>query len=67
MDQKPVVIRTEIVYLMSHIAIADKQMLLQLMSAAAVPLNTTLSCLYEGLLDQWWLQVSCAVDSPCRV
>jgi hypothetical protein len=56
-EQAAVVLLTEIIYLLARIAMADRQMFLQLISATASSQNKPESPLYEGLLDQWWCKV----------
>ncbi|KXN86407.1 Importin-11 [Leucoagaricus sp. SymC.cos] len=53
-DETNTVLMTEYIYLFSRIALADPQVFLQLISAAAVQLNKKESYLLEGLLDHWW-------------
>lgn len=45
---------TEFIYIFARIALADPQVFLQLVSAAAIQLNQKESYLMESLLDQWW-------------
>lgn len=52
--QTSTLILTEYIYLFARIALADSQVFLQLVSAAALQLNQKESYLMEGLLDQWW-------------
>ncbi|EGN93009.1 hypothetical protein SERLA73DRAFT_116383 [Serpula lacrymans var. lacrymans S7.3] len=47
-------IRTECIHLIARIALTDRQIFLQLASAAAESQKTTASKVYEGILDEWW-------------
>ncbi|KZT19271.1 ARM repeat-containing protein [Neolentinus lepideus HHB14362 ss-1] len=53
-DNLSVSILTEHIYVLARIVVADRDMFMRLMSAAAAPMNTTESALWEALLDQWW-------------
>ncbi|KAJ3548466.1 hypothetical protein NMY22_g1252 [Coprinellus aureogranulatus] len=44
----------EIIFLFARIIMADRQMFVQLLSAAAQATNQKEDYLWEGLLDQWW-------------
>ena len=48
---------TEYVYVMARIALMDKQMFHQLVSAAAGPLGLTETQVWDHILDQWWRRV----------
>ncbi|KAI0796611.1 ARM repeat-containing protein [Abortiporus biennis] len=55
LDQKlSTQILLEFIFIMARIALVDKQMFMQLMSAAAPVLNETEAEVYEGVLNQWW-------------
>lgn len=45
---------TEHIYLFSRMVMADRQLFLQLMSAASATTSQKEAYLYNGLLDQWW-------------
>ncbi|KAI0693596.1 ARM repeat-containing protein [Cytidiella melzeri] len=45
---------TEYVYMLARIALADKDMFLQLVSAMASTTQTKEAELWEAILDQWW-------------
>ncbi|KAI0938258.1 hypothetical protein AcV5_001092 [Taiwanofungus camphoratus] len=53
-DKSSTSVLTEYIYLLARMALADKYMFLQLISATAASQNTTESVLYMGVLDQWW-------------
>jgi hypothetical protein len=55
--QSNTMLMTEYIYLFSRIVMADPQVFLQLISAAAARLNRKVDYLMEGLLDQWWGKV----------
>ncbi|KAH7931251.1 ARM repeat-containing protein [Leucogyrophana mollusca] len=55
-DESHTLTLTECVYLMSRIVLADCQMFLQLVSAAAQAKNVPEASLFEIILDQWWRQ-----------
>jgi hypothetical protein len=46
---------------MARIALMDKRMFLQLMSATAGALNKPETELWEGVLDEWWRRVCYSV------
>lgn len=59
-------ILTEFVYVLARIAIGDKQMFLQLVSATANALQAKESELWEAILDQWWTRVRTLI-CPCTI
>ena len=48
---------TEYVYVLARIAIADRQLFLQLVSATATALNMSEEKVWEPILNQWWTRV----------
>jgi len=60
LDEKvEVLLLTEYVLLFARIAIIDKQLFLQLISATASVMNITETELYDGILTQWWTRFDC--------
>ncbi|CAL1700530.1 unnamed protein product [Somion occarium] len=53
-DQAPAVVLTEFVYFLARLAIADKQIFLQLVSATAAAMNLMETQVWEPILNQWW-------------
>ncbi|TBU32713.1 ARM repeat-containing protein [Dichomitus squalens] len=53
-DKLPTIILTEYVYLLARIAVADRQLFLNLVSATAEALNQPVSQIWEPILNQWW-------------
>ncbi|GBE79528.1 ARM repeat-containing protein [Sparassis crispa] len=53
-DKDSTTILTEYVYFFARIAMADKRVFLQLMSATAMAQNVPEPTLWEALLNQWW-------------
>ncbi|KIP12739.1 hypothetical protein PHLGIDRAFT_97377 [Phlebiopsis gigantea 11061_1 CR5-6] len=53
-EQIPVEILTEYIYVMARIALMDKQMFHQLVSASAGPLRLSETQVWDHILDQWW-------------
>lgn len=56
---------TEFVYFLARLAIADKQIFLQLVSATAAAMNLMETQVWEPILNQWWTRVSIYIESPC--
>lgn len=50
-------ILTEYVYVVARIALMDKRMFLQLMSATGPTINMTEAQVWEAVLNQWWTRV----------
>ena len=55
---------TEYVYFLARIAIADRQLFLQLVSATAAALNLPEAQVWEPILNQWWTRVRLPISSP---
>ncbi|KAG1815549.1 ARM repeat-containing protein [Suillus subaureus] len=55
-DDSPPILLTECIYLLARIAIADRQMFLQLVSATAETMNLPELKIWEAVLDHWWRQ-----------
>ncbi|CCM04790.1 uncharacterized protein FIBRA_06983 [Fibroporia radiculosa] len=53
-DKASTALLTECIYLLARMAISDKQMFLQLMSATAQSQDIAETKLWEVALDQWW-------------
>ncbi|KAM5532278.1 hypothetical protein V8D89_014036 [Ganoderma adspersum] len=66
-DKFPSVVLTEYVYLLARIAIADRQLFLQLVSATAATLNRPEEQIWEPILNQWWTRVRLYISSPTLV
>ena len=50
-------ILTEYVYVLARIAVADRQLFLNLVSATAAALNQPEPQIWEPILNQWWTRV----------
>ena len=48
---------TEYVYVLARIAVADRQLFLQLVSATAAAQNVSEALVWEPILNQWWQRV----------
>lgn len=55
-DESSSTLLTECIYLFARIALADRQMFLQLVSATAVTMNLPEAKIWEAVLDHWWRQ-----------
>jgi hypothetical protein len=55
-DESSPVLLTECIYLLARIALADRQMFLQLVSATAETMNLPEAKIWEAVLDHWWRQ-----------
>lgn len=55
--QANVIILTEYIYVLSRIALTDRNAFLNLMSATASTQNIPEKEIWEGVLDQWWTRV----------
>ena len=55
--QLPTIALTEYVYVLARIAVADRQLFLQLVSATATALNMSEEKVWEPILNQWWTRV----------
>jgi len=55
-EKSSTLIYTECVYLLARIALADRQILLQLVAAVAQSKNVPEATVFEIVLDQWWRQ-----------
>ena len=55
---------TELVNFFARIALVDRQVFLQLMTATANATGLSEKHLFEGLLDQWWGKVRAIIFSP---
>ncbi|RDX55688.1 ARM repeat-containing protein [Lentinus brumalis] len=53
-DQLSTIALTEFVYVLARIAIADRQLFLQLVSATAAAQNMSEEKVWEPILNQWW-------------
>lgn len=62
--QFPALVLTEYVYFLARIAIADRQLFLQLVSATAAALNLPEAQIWEPILNQWWTRVRLPISSP---
>ena len=65
--QFPSLVLTEYVYLLARIAVADRQLFLQLVSATAAALNRPEEDIWEPILNQWWTRVRLYISSPTVV
>ncbi|KAI1796323.1 ARM repeat-containing protein [Ganoderma leucocontextum] len=63
-DKFTALVLTEHIYLLARIAIADRQLFLQLVSATAAALNLTEAQIWEPILNQWWTRVRLYASSP---
>ncbi|KAG2154931.1 ARM repeat-containing protein [Suillus bovinus] len=55
-DESSSILLTECIYLLARIALADRQMFLQLVSATAETANLPEAKIWEAVLDHWWRQ-----------
>lgn len=55
--QLPTLTLTDYVYVLARIAVADRQLFLQLVSAMAATQNVNESLIWEAILNQWWTRV----------
>ncbi|KAI0352893.1 ARM repeat-containing protein [Trametes cingulata] len=53
-DKLPTMVLTEYVYVLARIAIADRQIFLQLVSATAAAQSMKEELVWEPILNQWW-------------
>ncbi|KAH9938596.1 ARM repeat-containing protein [Fomitopsis serialis] len=53
-DKAKTSILTEEIYVLARVAVANKQLFLQLMQATAQAHNVSEAHIWEGVLDQWW-------------
>ncbi|CDO76254.1 hypothetical protein BN946_scf184470.g12 [Trametes cinnabarina] len=53
-DKLPTPVLTEYVYVLARIALADRQLFLQLVSATAAAKNAKEDLIWEAILNQWW-------------
>ncbi|TFY59275.1 hypothetical protein EVJ58_g5888 [Rhodofomes roseus] len=53
-DKAKTSILTEEIYVLARVAVANKQLFLQLMQATAQANNVPENQIWEGVLDQWW-------------
>ncbi|KAI0660923.1 ARM repeat-containing protein [Cubamyces menziesii] len=53
-DKLPTPVLTEYVYVLARIALADKQLFLQLVSATAAAQNVKEERIWEPIMNQWW-------------
>ncbi|KAI0375701.1 ARM repeat-containing protein [Pilatotrama ljubarskyi] len=53
-DKLPTMVLTEYVYVLARIAVADRQLFLQLVSATATAQNVKEELIWEPILNQWW-------------
>ncbi|KAI0750869.1 ARM repeat-containing protein [Daedaleopsis nitida] len=53
-DKLTTLILTDYIYVLARIAVADRQLFLQLVSATATALNVKESLIWEAILNQWW-------------
>ena len=60
-------ILTEYVYVLARIAVADRQLFLQLVSATAQAQNVNESVVWEPILNQWWQRVRVPALVPVPV
>lgn len=51
---------TEYVYVLARVAVADRQLFIQLVSATAAAQNVKETLVWEAILNQWWNRVRCA-------
>ena len=58
LPQLPTPVLTEYVYVLARIALADKQLFLQLVSATAAAQNVKEERIWEPIMNQWWNRVS---------
>lgn len=55
-DESSTILLAECIYLLARIALADRQMFLQLVLATAQTTNLPEAKIWEALLDHWWRQ-----------
>lgn len=55
-DESSPILLTECIYLLARIALADRQMFLQLVSATAETMDLPEAKIWEAVLDHWWRQ-----------
>ena len=55
---------TEYVYVLARIAVADRQLFLQLVSATAATQNVSEALVWEPILNQWWQRVRLLSPPP---
>ncbi|KAH9947240.1 ARM repeat-containing protein [Amylocystis lapponica] len=55
-EKESTVLLTEYTHLLARVALADRQLFLQLMSATALAQNQSETILWESMLDQWFLR-----------
>lgn len=48
---------TEYVYVLARVAVADRQLFVQLVSATAAAQNVKETLVWEAILNQWWNRV----------
>ncbi|KAI0722911.1 ARM repeat-containing protein [Earliella scabrosa] len=53
-DKLPTLVLTDYIYVLARIAIADRQLFLQLVSATSSTQNVREDLLWEAILNQWW-------------
>ncbi|KAI0638247.1 ARM repeat-containing protein [Trametes polyzona] len=53
-DKLPVLVLTEYIYVLARVAVADRQLFQQLVSATAASQNTKEELVWEPILNQWW-------------
>ncbi len=58
---------TEFVYVLARIAIADRQLFLQLVSATAAAQNMSEEKVWEPILNQWWTRVRSQTPSALKL
>jgi hypothetical protein len=56
-------IRTELILTFARMAIADTNLVAQLVSASAASRECSEESLWKGLLEQWWRRVSSHIDN----
>lgn len=55
--QLPTMVLTEYVYVLARVAVADRQLFVQLVSATAAAQNVKETLVWEAILNQWWNRV----------
>ncbi|KAL1944202.1 hypothetical protein VTO73DRAFT_3387 [Trametes versicolor] len=53
-EKLPTMVLTEYVYVLARVAVADRQLFVQLVSATAAAQNVKETLVWEAILNQWW-------------
>ena len=66
-SQLPTLVLTDYIYVLARIAIADRQLFLQLVSATSSTQNVREDLLWEAILNQWWTRVRAQAPSELNM